>query len=370
MDIKHIIKLCLPYYVTNKIIQNNIRRESMLRKNLRVNDFVQDYNDFVAKGVNIEFNNICKYKTIISVQGFGYSGSGAVVDLLREYPCCQVFGGVDREGSITDRSMVFEEVDFARLYGGLFDIEHYIDSNNVFQNNGVLNNFARLVGNSKIYKCSDEIKNYFLKFFDSLVDFNIKMSWQAYNPHLNFNFHNPNIFYLKNYTVSEYRQLCRSLIYSLFNSLHSKGKKCLVLDQFFSDVEFNIEKNKEYIPNLKTIVVYRDPRDVYTFAKKNNVEWIAHDNVENYVRWNKIFYKCFSLTDNNYLAIRFEDLVNEYDKTVSKIQDYLGIHDHIYAKQNFDPAISKQNVGIWKTSDIDNDDYEVIKENFPNYCYL
>lgn len=371
MNIKHIIKLLLPYYITNKIIQRNKSNRVQQETQSHEKDFVEDYNNYCESNKDaIKLDTSCKYKTIISVQGFGYSGSGAVVDLLREFPSCQVFGNVDFEGSATKRAAIFEEVDFARLYGGLFDIEHYLNSNNLFQNDGVLNNFAKLVGCSKIYRCSEDIKQYFLCFFDNLVSMHIRLGWQAYNPHLNFNFHNPNIFFLKNHSISDYRTLCKSLIYTLFNSLHTEGKECLVLDQFFTDFEFNTKRNKEYIPNLKTIVVYRDPRDVYAFAKNINVEWIAHDSVEDFIKWHKICYHNFSPSSTDYLPVRFEDLVFDYDKVVTTIKEYLNVSDHKFVKCNFDPSLSSKNVCIWKQSNIDIREFCKIKEQLNEYCYL
>lgn len=54
----------------------------------------------------------------------------------------------------------------------------------------------------------------------------------------------------------------------------SKVKKFLVLDQFLSDTEYDLKKYSNYISNLKTIMVYRDPRDVYMTAKNLNIPWI------------------------------------------------------------------------------------------------
>lgn len=60
-----------------------------------LNLFLEEYRQWVESGKCFKLDTVSNYRQIISVQGFGYSGSGAVVDLLREYPSCQVWGGID-----------------------------------------------------------------------------------------------------------------------------------------------------------------------------------------------------------------------------------------------------------------------------------
>ena len=117
MNIRHLIKQLMPL----SLAQRYMARNSFATK------FKQTgYNE------NCEFpDEESKFKTIVSVQGFGYSGSGALIDFFREYPKFAVLGYVDVKGEgggYTPKSMQQSEIDFIRLSGGLFEIEKYLES--------------------------------------------------------------------------------------------------------------------------------------------------------------------------------------------------------------------------------------------------
>ena len=93
MDIKNSIKKLainvLPYSFVKKILAKTHSRHSIIRYN-----------------PNLPAIESCtlKFKSIISVQGLGFSGSGAVVDYLREYSNCLVSGSIREHGQGTLRT--------------------------------------------------------------------------------------------------------------------------------------------------------------------------------------------------------------------------------------------------------------------------
>ena len=361
MIFRKILKNILPYSVVIKI------------KDAR-HTFINDYCKYVASGNKFLLNETkSKFENIVSVQGFGYSGSGAVLDLLREYSNCRVLGYVDKEGSKASSNESMAEIDFVRLSGGLFEIENSIESNNIFINDALLNRFVKLVDNSVLYRHNDLLRNVFLSFFTELVDFSIpNLKKTYYNGHLYSEEGRASIFFLKNCTVDNYREKCKCFLTSLFNLMYEKGNKLLVVDQLFSDFEFDMQKNLQYIPNLKTIVVIRDIRDIYVFAKTNNVEWIPHYNVDIFIKWISKCYKNFDVNSKEYLVIRFEDLIRNYANTVSKLETYLSIDNLFHTKQNlfFDPKYSEKNVGIWMCKYAEySQDLDRITKTLPQYCY-
>jgi len=364
MQAKSIIRNILPYGLVGKIQSKRQIKRSLLCSN--------NGKCFLPRVQNVAFDDHSKYKHIVSVQGFGYSGSGAVVDLLREYETITVVGGVDKEGSLTNRNISKFEVDFLRLSGGLLEVEKYLNSSNMFQNDALSHRMLQLFESNPIYRGIPGSRVYFQKFFDQICWFtNCDKTNQYYNLHLHQS--STQIFYLREMTLSEYRNLCRKFLNSIFNLVSQYGAtQVLAMDQLFSDLEFDIERNMEYVPNLKTIVVYRDPRDVFAYACRNNVEWIPHTNSKIFVSWyNQMLSKFNKMEKQQYYVVQFEDLVYNYENCIQGIEMYLELSTkcHINKKCNFNPNVSMQNIGIWR-QDLDRKkDYEYIYSELNDYCY-
>lgn len=312
-----------------------------------------------------------KYKTVISVQGFGFSGSGAVVDLMREYPCTQVLGGVDDDSVNKSRSIQFGEFDYIRHSGGLYDIERHLGYNNVFINDGVINRFIKMVYLSPIYVNFPETHKFFYSFLNEITDVEIPLlEGRYYNPHLYPCDERSSIFLLKDLTVTEYRLLCKDLLNSIFNYFYQEGKSVLVADQMCCDLEFDIDRDSQYFNNLRTIVVHRDPRDIYCYAIEKDVKWIAHDSVDNYIQWYRNMLKKFNPGKVNMLVVPFEKLLTEYDTMINKIESFTQIEAHHTDKfLNLDPRRSIKNVGIWKKSNLPQNDFIRIENELKELCY-
>lgn len=362
-NLKILFSNLLPYWVVSKVQQK--RRDNR--------SFINGYLSYLATNVSsIHYKNANGFSSVVSVQGFGYSGSGAVLDLLREYDDVFVVGHVDKEGSATQNVGLGYEVDFLRMAGGLLEIERYLGCHNIFQADALLHRFTLMIQNSQIYRSIPESRPYFYNFFSEICTINCSTSpkYQYYNAYLRHD--SKVILMLNELTITEYRKLCEKLINTIL-SLFKTSKKMggvIVLDQLFSDMEFDLEQDKQYIPNLKTIVVYRDPRDIFYFARKDKVEWIPW-KVENFIDWYKRLIQNFDVAEKTvYLSIRFEDLVLQYEETVHRIEDYLNIssNSHIGIRSCFKPSLSAQNIGIWK-SDIKNfEEYQKIELELKQLC--
>lgn len=358
MNIKRFIFYCIPYKL------------AIDRKN-RNKYFEKDYLKYHEAGLNKEFDTSLLFQSVVSVCGYGYTGSGAVIDLLREYSDCKVIGGVDKEGSATSKKEAVGEIDILRLAGGLFEIEKYIGSNNPFHNDALINRLIKLFDDSPIINFSDN-KEYAFSFLNNILDLVLpNLSRSYYNLHLKDSLdETSSIYYLKNMSVTEYRHTCRCFLYSLLNSFNEVGKDVLVADQLFADMEFDAKRDLEYLPCLKTITVYRDPRDVFEFACAKKIQWIPYYSVDKYIAWLEIQYRKFN-SRQDILNIRFEDLVFDYESCVGKIEDYLAIDSkcHIHEKLNFNPKLSCQNIGIWKNSLQEKQIFKKIEDAFPLLCY-
>jgi len=130
--------------------------------------------------------------------------------------------------------------------------------------------------------------------------------------------------------------------------------KCIVLDQAIP--VSNIMKSSRYFSSIKTIVVDRDPRDIYVSLVKRRkllgFELHNKDSVDKYIDWHKILRENAkdNLTNKDVLYVNFEDLVLDYSSTISKVKKFIGEKEsnHIYPGKYFDNNKAANNVGLWK----------------------
>lgn len=356
----------MPYGVIKKVRENNKRKEL-------TNGFVYLYNAFLRSDRRKSFIPSKADFCVVSVEGTGFSGSSAVVDLLREYDNTMCIGAISDETANIESITNNYEVDFLRLAGGLFEIERYIGTNNIFQNDAVLQRFIKMAESFPIFRKEAIIQDAFFRFFMAITEqFYCEMTYPSYNSHLYEKNAGPYyIFYLRNMLVDEYRGIARQFICEILAFFNPNGK-ILVLDQFCNDLSHDIEKYLDYIPNLKIIHVYRDPRAVYEYAKSANVQWISHNKVEHFINWYKIMsIKTYLFDTSHILCVRFENLVNDYTDTTKEVEKFLDIPEvmHTNKKVFFNPEISKRNVSKWKENVAIKDDVKVICSELSNYCY-
>lgn len=336
-------------------------------------NFMSGYRRYLNADNKVEFAKQSPFLTVVTVQGFGYSGSGAVVDLLREYDTNLVIGSVDYEGSVATRDKHCEEIDILRLAGGLFEVEKYIGSNNIFQNDALLHRVVAHIEYSEIYRAIPETRPYFYEYMSRISELlTDSPEVQYYNRSLDYKGNN-DVFYLKEMTLKEYRTLCNGLLNSLFAIIKGESKAPIfVLDQSVNDFEFDTARYLDYIPNLKIIMVCRDPRDVFAFARESEVGWIPNTSVESFVQWNKIITRHFDIHERHaYLVVRFEDLIESYNEEVTAIENYIGIESasHTMKGTCLDVSVSQKNIGIWKNDVRMHDAYKRIFDQLVLYCY-
>lgn len=340
------------------------------RKESQSDSFWTDYLAYLRAGEFCEFAKESPVKYVVSPIGLGYSGSGAVADLLREYKTTVVIAGVDKVGSLAAQREHSLEVDFLRVAGGLFEFEKYLDSHNFWEKDALLHRFMLLIQYSELYIKVPKTRKYFYEFFRHICVYFGENKYQV-NWHLNYD-GMKQILYMKQMSVEEYRSLCRHLLYSIFGCFNAQKNELLILDQFVSDLTFDFSKYVDYIPNVKPIVVYRDPRDVYVFAKEQNIDTIPTSSVEKFIDWYQLLYSHLDVSNiQGFYVTSFEKLIKEYDTTVDEIEDFLLLDKtmHIYPKQKFDPSVSGRGVGLWKNHPELSSDMNKIEYALTNFIY-
>lgn len=145
----------------------------------------------------------------------------------------------------------------------------------------------------------------------------------------------------------------------------------LVLDQSFSGG--NPQACFKYFENPYAIVVDRDPRDNYIFAKtkllgKNS--FMACDNVEDFVKYYRsLRHNQPYINNDRVLVLRFEDLVYNYQKTTECIRLFLDLPENPAPKSIFDPDLSIANTQVFKRFPQFQKEVEYIEKELPDYLF-
>ncbi len=305
-------------------------------------------------------------KTIVAITGFGHSGSGALEDLLSEYKDVTVYADAEPNGSLRKPNFKngTNELNIFRHSGGLFFLEKFFPSRNIFVQDCIVKMFLALVKEHYVHN-GEIYNNKFLEltneFLNSILELKLKTNYGiAYQPHLpaiakqTIDFlnlsesENQYLFTLKNISKEEYLNSAKKYMQNFFETINSE--KYLVLDQILSDNECGVEHYKRYIDNLKLIAVYRDPRDVYATAIELNIGWIPH-NVDEFIIWYRNSVKPYFENQNkDYLLIRFEDIIFHKHVIQEKIETFLNFepNSHIAPRTAFDESVSLKNIGLYK----------------------
>jgi hypothetical protein len=113
---------------------------------------------------------------------------------------------------------------------------------------------------------------------------------------------------------------------------------------------------EEYIPyfigkDVKTILVYRDPRDVITslnYGKGEDYTGAIRPTLYNLRKWRKsIAFVLKYKSHPNFHSIKYEDLINSTCNTLEKTSNFLGIDIN---KKLFNNGIKDQYGNLWKSN--------------------
>lgn len=301
-----------------------------------------------------------KYNSMkVLVNGLNWTGSGAVIDLLREYKgTIQVPGGIEgiapagyvKIGEFTD----FMEVG---LVGDLLNIENGHPSRIRTE----LKRRKKLV----FLHCLQRISNLIFegKFFQ--ISRVIKQNRQLLlsNKCLERLMNDINNSNDKNFRLERAQKWIEEII----DISRDEDTRIAVFDQ-----PINFGQHDDVWPTVfepyKLIVVCRDPRDQIAEQIKHNYPssklingigylygWKLKDAINFQIELSKARIRALNKTiskidKNNLMIIPFEKIVLDYKSTKKYIQDFLGLRDedHIYPKKFFKPEWSQKNIGIHK----------------------
>ena len=324
---------------------------------------------------------------IIGTCGFGSTGSSVVTDYLKEY----------------DQIKVMDDFEFTWVSktDGLIDLER-----------AVMDPFSRtgsMVAIRRFQKLAKKVENAyainglprkeFSKIVARFINAITTTKWDWYNEEFTSRYtpkyvlsfimkkkvipkaevklgHQVKWWPLKEVRISVhpenfYTEASR-MVDSMLKAMGVGRSKIIAIDQPFSGN--NPQACFPFFKDPYAVVVDRDPRDVYVFAKtkllgKNH--FMAVDPVESFIAYYRALRKDqpYLQPNDRVLRIRFEDMVYEYDKTSAKLREFLKLPENPHPKSIFDPAVSMANTQVFRRYPQYEKEIKKIEKALPEYLF-
>ncbi len=337
-------------------------------------------------------------KTVL-VNGLGCTGASVLVDYFKEF---------------SNTTVIENEFELLRHSGGILELESAILSQNIFLIDSTVKRFLRLVdflsrpperykeGRNYQAFCST-LRETAQAFLDNILLIQSETKTKIYNRHeyndnsqlLRLFLHlisksekelekaifqcflrlepdlsdDSKVYYAKNLTEREYVEYAKEFL-GINLSHCAMGNEYIVLDQAISTCSSKMFDSLKYFGNAKAILVYRDPRDVYMSGIIKGRGWVTTNTKEDFVNWVACHYMPLENINSEVLALKFEDIVLDYDNATLMIKEFIGIENslHLNPQSIFIPTESAKNVGKWKRHP-DQEIMNCLKTEFPEYCY-
>ena len=342
-------------------------------------------------------------KKIIDVSGFGHSGKSSISEFLADHEDFFSFP-------------VNVEFELFRVSGGILDLYYSIYENwNLIRANNSIIEFDKLihrigiVQNKKrpktIWKSSSHGYNQFFNnqfinisenFINDLIVFKQNTFWpyeRLYLSDFNLfaeklkskifkNISTTDVFYTNR---NNFIFLTSKYIYDLFNQVEDRTASNIILNNAFDPYHPNVCLN--IIENSFSIVVDRDPRDIYSSLidskmgyvpefEKNNIyrdikkKMLSIEKIDDFILRFRTIKENIQYHENpRLLRIRFEDFILNHKEVKDQIYKFLG-NDNFVKKDilKFKPEDSSKNIGIWKNYK-DLPEIKKIEKELFEYCY-
>ncbi len=335
---------------------------------------------------------------IITCTGYGFTGSSAATNIIEEFKDVK---SLDADFECT----------FLHEADGIKDLENALKEGHRLKVDLAIKRFLRLtdfLSKEKKYKkyFNGNFKRHSVDYIDSICKAKWQGNWHRGSDTIKYSkedllyYNLAKQVFLNEYSYSQYSlfepdswhptyQMRNKSYYAFFDdsfytktqeyinklfseiALHSNAKRILI-DQFFS--AYDAAGYLNYAPETKIIIVDRDPRDMYVLNKSSWVEpYIPTDSVDVFIAWYKGIRSSQKEEAENksVLLIRFEDLIFNYEQSLTQIKEFLSLKDeeHILKKEKFDPNKSSKNSYKFKNYPQWVDDILKIEKELSEYCY-
>ncbi len=325
---------------------------------------------------------------IIGACGFGSTGSSVVTDYLSEY----------------DQITVKDSFEFTWVSGvdGLIDLERAVMNphNRTSDSITAIRRFEALAKRMEHrYELhglpASEFERLIKQFVESITT--VKWDWYDHSIKRGYNLkflayylmkskiipkmerkknHTVNCWPLKKVRLSvlpdNFYEEAKKLVDGMLQGMGFDTNGIIALDQPFAGN--NPQACFPFYHDPYAVVVDRDPRDLYVFAKTRLLgrnHFMAVEPVEDFIKYYRAIRKNqpYLQVNPRILRIRFEDMVYEYDRTSKLLRDFLHLPENPRPKSVFDPNLSIANTQVFKRYSQFSEDIRKIENELSEYLF-
>jgi hypothetical protein len=302
----------------------------------------------------------------ILVKGMNWSGSGAVVDYIKEFRgIVQAPGGLQVKDPTGESRL--GEFNYFRLFGGVGD---QIDVSHGMVHPSILRSEINMIRELMTFK--GKLKLYLKSLYHGqpvnlLANNKVIKQLQCIGTATQALIAD----FEKGKETSYRLEKSREWIEKIAGCLCNKDTKALLFDQ-----PVNIGQHDsfwaEVFKPFRLILVMRNPRDQFSQMANHRDYFSRHYRTaiaylqngwgyEDAVRFRieskkneEAAIDRFLSQSKDALLISFEEMVLDYDRATAKIREFAGLdsQDHIYPRKYFNPEVSKKNIGIYLNNKI------------------
>lgn len=328
---------------------------------------------------------------IVNVCGFGCSGSSAITDYLKGYKNINICGnfewqfihGIDglcdlkyylcyKKDRIACNSAIKRFINAQKyVYSDNCNTEKEKRELNNFTNNFINDlNIVSWQGVSSIFDSFEDMKYKKYSLLKMIVR-RINKITRFIKKDVIFPFAKKRYFsFIDEY---QFNRITSKHLRVLFSSFGYRKEKVNVFDQLLSVNNQKCYSGVEFVDfdKIKSIIVVRDPRDIYVIGKTKEdfSRFMPNNDVNSFI----CYYK--TLIDNikqsqNTMIVQYEDLIYRYLNTTKRIMGFLGIknlpeNEFVY----FDPTISLKYTNLKDKYITYCDDIKLIENKLEKYLY-
>lgn len=325
---------------------------------------------------------------IIGACGFGSTGSSAVTDYLKEYDSFQVLDKI--------------EFTWVSSVDGLIDLEYHLfhPHNRTSDSISAIERYKQMAyRKAAALNRAGMSQDSLSRSVDDFLSAIVQTSWKWDRPGVNRTFWDRQLRWLlkrvnfvSKWEIKHGRQwnkypyedvylsvkpdsfdeVARKHVHELLEGMGADFSKLIVMDQPFPGN--NPQSCFKFFEDPYAVVVDRDPRDNYVFARTKLLgKWhlMPVEPVEEFVKYYRALRKNQPYTEPNerVMSIKFEDMVYHYEETTARLREFLHLPDNPNPKSIFDPAISMPNTQVWKRFPQFAKDVEYIEKELPEYLF-
>ncbi len=322
----------------------------------------------------------------IGVNGFGETGSGAVLDYLKEFDKVTVKGDLEFTYLTALDGLLYLERALMHPYSRTSDsisaIKRFLDMvdkwKSFYQSRGLPSELftqsaQQFVDSITMVKWYWGYKNFSYRSIYFLHHFMMKVVIPRMERKTG---HRAQCWPLKEVRFSvrpdNFYEAAQQHIDELLKGMGVNQEEIVALDQPFGTN--NPQACFPFIKDPYAIVVDRDPRDLYVSGKTKLMgQWrfFPIETVDDFITYYKALRKDQPYSENHprVLKVQFEELVYEYDKTTAQIRQFLDLPENTHPKSIFDPSKSIANTQVFIRYPNFAEDVKKIEEALPEYLF-